>query len=188
MVFCLICEDRVQQVLRDCCPDCKLQDVTIPLDDPVAIEALEQERDRSSKLILSVRLVRLISRTLTINVLSRRRVKLEQEEPLNREIRRVGFSPGTTDLSFGTLIPMPNAAQSLDPEGRFLAARPVAAIEIAVQTDASRDFSEHGNCSISGSSCADWDMVEPDPTPLLPQGRVALSPRPVRHHRHTHFP
>ena len=48
-VFCLICEDRGKQVLRDCCPGCKLQDVTVPLDDPVAIEALALDRDRSSK-------------------------------------------------------------------------------------------------------------------------------------------
>ena len=79
-MFCLICEDRVQQVLRDCCLGCKLQDVTVPLDDPLAIEALASDRDRSSKLILSSRMERLIARALTICVLSRRRVKLDEEE------------------------------------------------------------------------------------------------------------
>ena len=176
IVFCLMCEDRVQQLFRDCCPNCALQDVMISLEDPLAVELLAQERDIHSKLILSNRLLRLISRTTVEQVLSRRHVKIEPDAPLHREIRRCGFAPDSQDLAFGHLFTMPNAAESIDPDGRFLAAQPIA-MDVAMQTDYAADYSDHGNCSISGSSCQDWDPVDaPVPTPLLPQGREALSP------------
>ena len=93
IVFCLMCEDRVQQLVRDCCPNCALQDVMISLEDPLAVELLAQERDIHNKLILSHRLLRLIARTTVEQVPSRRRVKLEPDAPPQREIRRCGFAP-----------------------------------------------------------------------------------------------
>ena len=79
------------------------------------------DRDEHEQFIMSGHFRKRISRAVVEIVLSRRRVKIEPDTPLPREIRRCGFAVDSLDLAFGDLIPMPSAAEGIDPDHRFLA-------------------------------------------------------------------
>ena len=158
-------------------PFCKLQDTTLPLDHPLVIDILALDRDEHERFIMSGQIRQRISRALVENVLSRRRVKIEPDTPLPRQIRRCGFAPDSQDLAFGNLISMPTASESIDPDHRFLATQAIA-VDVVMHTACAADYSEHGNCRIIGSSSQDWEEIHDDavPSPLPTNRSGALVP------------
>ena len=106
-----MCHDVIQQIIRDVCPGCNLQDTGIEVDCALAHAVLKHPKDpQTGKRILTPDFELHLCKELLMNTVMRNRVKLEEELPITRTVRRVGFAAaGSLDMAFSEPGPVANA-------------------------------------------------------------------------------
>ena len=135
---------------RRLCPYCQIEDCIVDWDDdlPSAVRACPPGLGGQYELTPSVK-YRLGTALIKMAV-SRRRVKIEIEEPEPRLIRHCGLMAGSADLALGDMVPLDTSIESLritsrpqpgissERSGPSAVAGPV--LPKCTQTDASRDY------------------------------------------------
>ena len=103
-MFCLICLRDWTPERRHLCPNCIIEDCMVPCDDQLAVNIRLCPRGHDGQFELSAKLTHGVGISLTKMAVSRRRVKVEFDEPPPRQMRRCGIMGGSDHVGFSDMV------------------------------------------------------------------------------------